>query len=133
MAKINFNALIVGILLIGTLLTINTYGITFGTRSDVGFQDGLSDFQTGISGAINGHGNTRHHSAAYMNAYQRGLSRCGSSGGGSSQPSSGQTDCTGAKVLVGALGADVGSIVGPEWIVGGAASGAQLGSTLCNL
>lgn len=61
----------------------------FAASSDVGFQDGLSDCQTGTSNAINGHSNAGHHSAAYMDAYNRGLASC--NGGGptsSSQPSS---------------------------------------------
>lgn len=53
--------------------------IAHGARPDVGFQDGVSDCQTGTSNAINGHGNAGHHSAAYMEAYNRGLASCGSS------------------------------------------------------
>ena len=40
----------------------------FAAKSNVGFQDGLSDCQTGISDSINGHRNAGHHSAAYMEA-----------------------------------------------------------------
>jgi hypothetical protein len=64
---------------------------TFGARSDVGFQDGLSDCQTGTSDAINGHSNAGHHSAAYMEAYNRGLASCntGSNSGTSDTGSKG--------------------------------------------
>jgi hypothetical protein len=56
---------------------------SFGARPDVGFQDGLSDCQTGTSNAINGHSNAGHHSAEYMEAYKRGLDSCSNSGSSS--------------------------------------------------
>jgi hypothetical protein len=56
---------------------------SFGARPDVGFQDGLSDCQTGTSNAINGHSNAGHHSAEYMEAYKRGLASCSNSGSSS--------------------------------------------------
>lgn len=75
---------------ITTILTVITIAIIFlspifnqplstslGVRpADVGFQDGLSDCQTGTSNAINGHSNAGHHSAAYIAAYNRGLVSC---------------------------------------------------------
>ena len=71
---------------IETFLTIHAHGKSFGAKSDTGFQDCLSDCQTGTSNAINGHGDAGHHSAAYMEAYNRGLANCSPDGG--SQPSS---------------------------------------------
>jgi hypothetical protein len=57
--------------------------IAHGARPDVGFQDGLSDCQTGTSNAINGHSNAEHHSDEYMAAYKRGLASCSNSGSSS--------------------------------------------------
>ena len=78
----------------------------FSAKSDIGFQDGLSDCQTGTSNAINGHSNAGHHSAAYKNAYNQGLSSCGNScsnsgdnSASSNQPSNGQSDTIGGKRL----------------------------------
>ena len=54
--------------------TVNQSTLTaHGARPDVGFQDGISDCQSGTSNALNGHSNAGHHSAEYMEAYNRGL------------------------------------------------------------
>ena len=87
MKRMKIKATIIGILIIGTLMTVNANGIAFGVRSDVGFQDGASDCQSGTSNAINGHSNAGSHSTSYMNAYNQGLASCGGSVS-SSQPSS---------------------------------------------
>jgi hypothetical protein len=50
-----------------------------GARPDVGFQDGVSDCQSRTSNALNSHSNAGHHSAEYMEAYNRGLASCGTS------------------------------------------------------
>src|SRR5919202_2277644 len=69
--------------------TINISTLTsFGAKPDIGFQDGLSDCQTGTSNAINGHSNAGHHSSEYMEAYKRGLASCSNSGISSSSSSS---------------------------------------------
>jgi len=61
--------------------TVNQSTLTaHGARPDVGFQDGISDCQSGTSNALNGHSNAGHHSAEYMEAYNRGLTSCGPSG-----------------------------------------------------
>ena len=64
---------------LSSIINISTL-TSFGARPDVGFQDGLSDCQTGTSNAINGHSNAGHHSAEYMEAYKRGLASCSNSG-----------------------------------------------------
>jgi|tagenome__1003787_1003787.scaffolds.fasta_scaffold16963903_1 hypothetical protein len=84
----------------------------FSAKSDIGFQYGLSDCQTGTSNAINGHSNEGHHSAAYINAYNQGLASCGNSGSNSgdnsassNQPSTEQSDTIGGKLLCYGAGA----------------------------
>jgi hypothetical protein len=67
---------------LSSIINISTL-TSFGARPDVGFQDGLSDCQTGTSNAINGHSNAGHHSAEYMEAYKRGLDSCNISGSSS--------------------------------------------------
>jgi hypothetical protein len=61
-----------------SIINISTL-TSYGARPDVGFQDGLSDCQTGTSNAINSHSNAGHHSDEYMEAYNRGLASCGTS------------------------------------------------------
>ena len=65
-----------------SIINISTL-TSYGARPDVGFQDGLSDCQTGTSNAINGHSNAEHHSDEYMAAYKRGLDSCSNSGSSS--------------------------------------------------
>jgi len=67
----------------------------FGAKADVGFQDGLSDCQTGTSDALNGHSNAGHHSAAYMDAYNQGLTSCSNSGSSDASGSS-SSDASGS-------------------------------------
>ena len=81
-----------------TVLTVTVLAISFfaifsqfistslsATSAEVGFQDGLSDCQTGTSNAINNHPNAGHHSAAYMDAYNRGLASCSKTGSNTNQ------------------------------------------------
>jgi len=67
---------------LSSIINISTL-TSYGARPDVGFQDGLSDCQTGTSNAINGHSNAEHHSDEYMAAYKRGLASCSNSGSNS--------------------------------------------------
>ncbi len=114
----------------------------YGSSSDVGFQDGLSDCRSGTSDALNGHSNAGHHSAAYMQAYNQGLASCNNSGSNNgdslssnNQPNNGPSNtkpnCTGATVLGGALGGVVGSIVGPMGTLGGIGAGSTYLKNLC--
>jgi hypothetical protein len=65
------------------------------TSAEVGFQDGLSDCQSGTSNAINNHPNAGHHSAAYMEAYNKGLASCSKTGSNTNQGfTSGNTEST---------------------------------------
>jgi hypothetical protein len=79
---IQISAVIIASLVLSTIASQSTFTV-YGANSDVGFQDGLSDCQTGTSNAINGHSNAGHHSAPYMDAYNRGLSSCNNSSGNS--------------------------------------------------
>jgi hypothetical protein len=83
---IQISAVIIASLVLSTIASQSTFKV-YGANSDVGFQDGLSDCQTGTSNAINGHSNAGHHSAAYMDAYNRGLTSCSNSAGSSSSGS----------------------------------------------
>jgi hypothetical protein len=76
-------AIIITSLVISTVAS-QSISTAFGASADVGFQDGLSDCQSGTSNAINGHSNAGHHSAAYMEAYNRGLTSCNNSAAGGS-------------------------------------------------
>ena len=70
--------------LLSSTIATQPISTVFGAKPDVGFQDGLSDCQTGISDALNGHSNAGHHSSAYMEAYNRGLTSCNNSDGSGS-------------------------------------------------
>lgn len=71
--------LIVSIFLSSTF-NHSTFTSLGATPANVGFQDGLSDCQSGTSNAINSHSNAGHHSAEYMAAYKRALSSCSKTG-----------------------------------------------------
>src|SRR3954452_17058479 len=119
---------------IETFLTIHAHGKSFGAKSDTGFQDGLSDCQTGTSNAINGHSNAGHHSAAYMDAYNRGLASCNNSDSNSQPnngPSTSQSKCSGLGLGIagGLLGAATGGIQGAST---GFGLGNQIGNSLCH-
>jgi hypothetical protein len=75
-------AIIITSLVISTVAS-QSISTAFGASADVGFQDGLSDCQSGTSNAINGHSNAGHHSDEYMAAYKRGLASCSNSGSNS--------------------------------------------------
>jgi hypothetical protein len=79
---IQISAVIIASLVLSTIASQSTFTV-YGANPDVGFQDGLSDCQTGTSNAINGHSNAGHHSAEYMDAYKRGLTSCNHSIGSS--------------------------------------------------
>jgi hypothetical protein len=66
-------------LFLSSIFNLSTF-TSHAARPDVGFQDGLSDCQSGTSNAINSHSNAGHHTAEYMAAYKRGLASCDNSG-----------------------------------------------------
>jgi|tagenome__1003787_1003787.scaffolds.fasta_scaffold20629562_1 hypothetical protein len=110
---------------IETFLTIHAHGKSFGAKSDTGFQDCLSDCQTGTSNAINGHSNAGHHSAAYMDAYNRGLASCNT--GSNAQPGN-----TGSNKICNAVTSLVGGLLGNSIVPGvGAGIGASAAQNLC--
>src|SRR6476469_6030656 len=58
--------------------TVNQSTLTaHGARPDVGFQDGISDCQSGTSNALNCHNNEGNHSAVYMEENKHRMTRCG--------------------------------------------------------
>ncbi|MGN6628988.1 MAG: hypothetical protein ACTHKJ_03830 [Candidatus Nitrosocosmicus sp.] len=72
-------AFIIVSLFLSSIFNLSTF-TSHAARPDVGFQDGMSDCQSGTSNAINSHSNAGHHTAEYMAAYKRGLASCDNSG-----------------------------------------------------
>jgi hypothetical protein len=66
-------------LFLSSIFNLSTF-TSYAARPDVGFQDGMSDCQSGTPNAINSHSNAGHHTAEYMAAYKRGLDSCNNSG-----------------------------------------------------
>lgn len=65
--------------------TVYAHSQTEQQRNSIGYQDGVSDCQSGTSAMINGASNAGHHTQAYMEGYQRGVNSCGSTPSSSGQ------------------------------------------------
>ncbi|MDQ6724096.1 MAG: hypothetical protein M3Z01_07515 [Thermoproteota archaeon] len=69
------------VLFLSIVVSQSSFAASDSQNSAIGFQDGLKDCRSGTSNAINGHSNTGHHSASYMQGYNQGLTNCNKSGG----------------------------------------------------